>query len=149
MTADDVISALEALRALIRDPVTRTYALRLDQAYFKDYIEKYERKNYPRINPESLIWTKYLMNRGLSMHYEGGGPLHTVAPREEEGEDMQSVKMDGDQATPPEGEQEADMIVETNGHEQMLMDSAEETHVNGVDGEVESLVLKYFHMFLA
>jgi histone acetyltransferase SAS3 len=84
MTPDDIISALEGLRALVRDPVTKTYALRLDTAYFKEYIEKHEKKNYPEINPEALVWTPYVMNRGLSLHYEGGGPLHTVAQRDEE-----------------------------------------------------------------
>lgn len=84
MTPDDIISALEGLRALVRDPVTKTYALRLDTAYFKEYIANHERKNQPEINPEALVWTPYVMNGGLSLHYEGGGPLHTVAQRDEE-----------------------------------------------------------------
>lgn len=97
MTPDDVISALEGLRALVRDPVTSAYALRLDYAYFKEYITNYEKKNYPKINPDSLVWVPYVMNRGLTMHYEGGGPLHTVAPREDDEGDEQSDPMDVDQ----------------------------------------------------
>ncbi|KAF2434617.1 hypothetical protein EJ08DRAFT_646561 [Tothia fuscella] len=84
MTPDDIISALEALRALVRDPITKSYALRVDHAYFKEYIEKQGKKNYPQINPDVLIWTPYVMNRGLTSHYEEGGPMHAVAPREEE-----------------------------------------------------------------
>jgi histone acetyltransferase SAS3 len=84
MTPDDIISALEGLRALVRDPVTKTYALRLDTAYFKEYIANHEGKNQPEIDPEALVWTPYVMNGGLSLHYEGGGPLHTVAQRDEE-----------------------------------------------------------------
>ena len=84
MTPDDIVSALEGLRALVRDPVTKTYALRVDVAYCTEYIEKHARKGYPKINPEALIWTPYVMNRGLTMHYEEGPTLHTVAPREED-----------------------------------------------------------------
>jgi histone acetyltransferase SAS3 len=87
MTPDDIISALEGLRALVRDPVTKSYALRIDNAYFKEYIEKHEKKKYPQINPEVLIWTPYVMNRGLTSHYEEGGPMHAVAPREDDAED--------------------------------------------------------------
>lgn len=84
MTPDDIVSALEGLRALVRDPVTKTYALRVDHAYCNEYIEKHAKKNYPKINPEALIWTPYVMNRGLTQHYEEGPTLHTVAPREED-----------------------------------------------------------------
>jgi histone acetyltransferase SAS3 len=71
MTPDDVISALEGLRALVRDPITKTYALRLDYDYFKEYIDKYEKKNYPRINPDALVWVPFTVggrrddNRGV------------------------------------------------------------------------------------
>jgi histone acetyltransferase SAS3 len=134
MTPDDVISALEGLRALVRDPMTKTYALRLDFAFFKEYIEKYEKKNYPRINPDALLWTKYLMNRGLIQHYEGGGALQTVAPREEdEDDDEEGGKMDIDQGIDPEGEQ---MNME-NGTEMVVDSTEEEAHTNGAieDGE--------------
>ena len=103
MTPDDIISALEALRALVRDPVTKTYALRLDTTYFKEYIAKHEKKDYPRINPEALVWVPYVMNRGLSMHYEGGGPLHTVAPREEE-DDEEQTENAAEQASADQGQ---------------------------------------------
>ncbi|RDI80854.1 hypothetical protein Vi05172_g9256 [Venturia inaequalis] len=94
MTPDDIVSALEGLRALVRDPATKTYALRIDHAYFNEYVEKHEKKGYPKIDPEALIWTPYVMNRGLTSHYEDGGPLHAVAPREEDEEE--------EIATPPE-----------------------------------------------
>jgi histone acetyltransferase SAS3 len=97
MTPDDIVSALEGLRALVRDPVTKTYALRVDHAYCNEYIEKHERKNYPKINPEALIWTPYVMNRGLTQHYEEGPTLHTVAPREEDDvEDDASKSQNGE-----------------------------------------------------
>ncbi|KAF2674907.1 hypothetical protein BT63DRAFT_381595 [Microthyrium microscopicum] len=135
MTPDDVISALEALRALVRDPVSKTYAMRLDYAYYKEYIEKYEKKNYPRIKEDALVWTKYLMNRGLSHHYEVGGPLHTVAPREDE--DESESKEDNDNAVSEDVEMaEVDTAeAETNG----VFESTEEgTQTNGVATEDEA-----------
>ncbi|KAF1984184.1 hypothetical protein K402DRAFT_336955 [Aulographum hederae CBS 113979] len=89
MTPDDIVSALEGLRALVRDPITKTYALRLDRKYFKEYIERHDSKNYPKINPDRLVWVPYVMGRGNLANYEEGPPLQTVAPREEDEADLQ------------------------------------------------------------
>ena len=85
MTADDIICALEGLRALVRDPITRTYALRLDYPFFRQYIANYEAKGYTKLDPDALMWVPYVMGRD-NMHYENAAPLHTVAQREEEQE---------------------------------------------------------------
>ncbi|KAM5470275.1 Histone acetyltransferase [Microsporum audouinii] len=82
MTPDDVISALEGLSALVRDPVTKTYALRLDYDFFEKYIESWEKKGYVKLNPNSLVWTPYIMGRSNKSHYDHA-PIHTVAPRED------------------------------------------------------------------
>ena len=94
MTADDVVCALEGLRALVRDPVTRTYALRLDFAFMREYIARYEAKGYAKINETALLWVPYVMGRD-NQHYETAAPLHTVAQRD-----------DGDDAEPEEGVQQ-------------------------------------------
>lgn len=104
MTADDIVSALEALRALVRDPVTGKYALRLDYSYFKSYIEKCNSSHNPKIKPEALIWTPYVMGR--LGQYEDGPALHTVQQRDE-----------GDDEEKPEPEEgvQMDMSTKTNG----------------------------------
>ena len=84
MTADDIVAALEALRALVRDPVTKTYALRLDHAYFKQCIESWEAKAYVKLNPDALVWTPYIMGRSNLAHYDRAPPLPTIAPRDGE-----------------------------------------------------------------
>lgn len=86
MTADDIVSGLEALRALVRDPVTKTYALRLDHGYYKEYIDKFESKQWPKINPDALLWTPYVMGRTNLSHYDETPALHTVAQRDEDEE---------------------------------------------------------------
>ena len=86
MTPDDIISTLEALRFLVRDPVTRTYALRLDYDYMKEYVEKHEKKATITLDPERLCWTPYVMGRPTNLFAigeEATQPLQTVAPREE------------------------------------------------------------------
>lgn len=105
MTPDDIISGLEGLRALVRDPVTKTYALRLDYNYFKQYIEKCNTGNNPKINQESLVWTPYVMGR--LGQYEDGPALHTVQPREELDDD--------DKPAPEEGVQQAELASKLNG----------------------------------
>ncbi|KAL9036632.1 MAG: hypothetical protein Q9180_004189 [Flavoplaca navasiana] len=95
MTADDIVAALEALRALVRDPLTKSYALRLDYTYFKQCIEAWEAKKYVTINPDALVWTPYIMGRSNLAHYDRAPPLPTIAPREGDEEDQQVAPEEG------------------------------------------------------
>ncbi|EYE99813.1 putative histone acetyltransferase [Aspergillus ruber CBS 135680] len=81
MTADDIVSGLEGLRALVRDPITKTYALRLDYKYFDECVRNWESKGYIQLNPDALVWTPYTMGRSNQSHFDRA-PLHAVAPRE-------------------------------------------------------------------
>lgn len=99
MTADDIVAALEGLRALVRDPVTKTYALRLDHTYFKQCIESWEAKGYVKLDPDALVWTPYIMGRSNLAHYDRAPPLPTIARREGDDEEKQ--------AEPEEGVQQA------------------------------------------
>ncbi|KAJ9295728.1 hypothetical protein DTO271G3_5751 [Paecilomyces variotii] len=85
MTPDDIVSGLEGLRALVRDPVTKTYALRLNYDYFEEYIRSWESKGYVQLNPDALVWTPYIMGRSNQSHYDRA-PIHTVAQRDDEEE---------------------------------------------------------------
>jgi histone acetyltransferase SAS3 len=130
MTPDDIVSALEGLRALVRDPVTKAYALRVDHVYCNEYIEKHAKKNYPKINAEALIWTPYVMNRGLTQHYEEGPQLHTVAPREEEEEEDGGTKSQNEDALAAEDQATTKPTVEhlTNGISPRASKSRSPTH---------------------
>ncbi|KAK3724793.1 Histone acetyltransferase [Vermiconidia calcicola] len=86
MTPDDIISTLEALRFLVRDPITRTYAMRLDYDYMKEYVDKHEKKATITLDEERLCWTPYVMGRPTNVFpigEEATQPLQTIAPREE------------------------------------------------------------------
>lgn len=113
MTADDIVSALEGLRALVRDPVTKTYALRLDYAYFKQYIEKCYSAGNPTINPAKLQWTPYVMGR--FGQYEDGPALHTVQQRDEEEEEEKPEPEEGVQL---DEAAKAAKAAKTNGNSQ-------------------------------
>jgi histone acetyltransferase SAS3 len=93
MTPDDIVSALEGLRALVRDPVTKNYALRLDYGFFKQYIDKCNIANNPKIKQECLVWTPYVMGR--FGQYEDGPALHNVQPREEAEDEDAPVPEEG------------------------------------------------------
>lgn len=88
MTADDVISALEGLRCLVRDPQTGLYAFRVDLPYCRDYVAKWEAKKYVTLNPDELTWTPYVMGRGNATNFELGPALTAIAPRDEDEEDQ-------------------------------------------------------------
>ena len=95
MTADDIVAALEGLRALVRDPITHSYALRLDHDYFRQCIEDWESKQYVNINRDALVWTPYIMGRNNLAHYDTAPALPTIAPREDEEEDKGVVPEEG------------------------------------------------------
>ncbi|PBP27845.1 hypothetical protein BUE80_DR001171 [Diplocarpon rosae] len=88
LTPDDVVSALDAMGALIRDPITGTYAFKLKTDYYLSVIRQHEAKDYARLNPKGLVWTPYIMGRGNASISDHGPPLNTIAPRDDEdGED--------------------------------------------------------------
>jgi histone acetyltransferase SAS3 len=86
LTPDDVISALEGLRCLVRDPQTQLYAFRVDLQYCREYVAKWEAKKYVQLNPKALTWTPYVMGRSNATNFELGPALNAIAPREEEEE---------------------------------------------------------------
>ncbi|KAH9885555.1 hypothetical protein F4778DRAFT_760885 [Xylariomycetidae sp. FL2044] len=86
LTPDDAISALEALRFLVRDPITHVYAFRIDLGYCQKEVAKWQSKNHVGLNPHALTWTPYVMGRSNATNFELGPALNTIAPREEDEE---------------------------------------------------------------
>lgn len=116
MTADDIVSALEGLRALVKDPVTHTYAMRLDYQFFNESIAKWEEKGYVKLNEDALAWTPFVMGRQQASYLDHN-PIGTVAPREEDG-------------IPPEEDRKP--LALTNGTS---------TLTNGIDETIDELSL--------
>lgn len=112
MTADDIVSALEGLRALVRDPVTGTYALRLDYDFFEEYIKKWEDKKYVKLNPDGLIWTPYIMGRNNQNMMDHAPPMNAIAPREDEDEDK---PLDSTESAFTNGDAQTETNNATNG----------------------------------
>ena len=135
MTPDDIISTLEAMRSLVRDPITHTYALRLDYEFMKDYVEKAEKKVTITLHEEKLVWTPYVMGRPtnlFSIGEEATQPLQTVAPREQEPDQLADEALDSDQ-------QPSKSNAEAFAHSNNSEDAHESTelpddapHVNGL-----------------
>jgi len=124
MTADDVVSALEGLRCLVRDPLTGLYAFRVDLEYCREYVAKWEAKKYVQLKPSALTWTPYIMGRSYPSNFELGPAINAIAPRE------------GDE---DEAKLEVVSEVVTNG-------GAQDVHTNGApaeeDGAVEATIMK-------
>ncbi|KAI1091091.1 hypothetical protein F5B19DRAFT_460275 [Rostrohypoxylon terebratum] len=146
MTPDDVISALEALRFLVRDPVTQTYAFRVDLAYCHKEVAKWEAKKYVKLNPKNLTWMPYVMGRSNATNFELGPALNTIAPREED-EDIKAVQnlaesgiATGDFAItqpinqkPPEAE--PSVLESTEPNDSAMAEGKEDAKLNGVGKE--------------
>jgi len=136
MTADDIVCALEGLRALVRDPITKTYALRLDYPFFQQYIENHDKKEYTKINPDALIWTPYVMGRDTSLYDNGAGPqIHTMIQRDEDGHlelPEDGVQMDIKEAfeTNHEGTLPTERLVED--HTPLILNGVNPSPLNGL-----------------
>ncbi|KAG6022199.1 hypothetical protein E4U40_004820 [Claviceps sp. LM458 group G5] len=91
MTADDVVSGLEGLRALVRDAQTQLYAFRVDLDYCRHYVGKWESKGYVKLEPSALAWTPYVMGRSNVVNFELGHPLNAIAPREDDEAKIEEV----------------------------------------------------------
>ncbi|CAG8976859.1 hypothetical protein HYALB_00003470 [Hymenoscyphus albidus] len=85
LTPDDVISALEQLQALVRDPVTGVYALQLKTELYRDVIAHHESKGYASIDPKKLVWTPYIMGRGNA--FDHAPTTESMAHREDDEDD--------------------------------------------------------------
>lgn len=81
MTADDVVHSLERLYAFVKDPVTKTYAIRYDEKLYRNIIADYESKKHREMRPDNLIWTPYIMGRSDQAHLDTQ-PVQAIAPRE-------------------------------------------------------------------
>ncbi|RGP67824.1 histone acetyltransferase [Fusarium sporotrichioides] len=129
MTPDDVISALEGLRALVRDPQTKTYAFRVDLDYCQQYVGKWEAKGYVQLKPEALVWTPYVMGRSNAVNFELGPPINTIAPREDD-----EAKIDEGLGTAGTGGQS--LINGEKNEEAADVDTGADAEVN-VNGEAQ------------
>ncbi|KAI0898923.1 hypothetical protein F4806DRAFT_456049 [Annulohypoxylon nitens] len=147
MTPDDVISALEALRFLVRDPVTQTYAFRVDLAYCHKEVAKWEAKKYVKLNPKNLTWMPYVMGRSNATNFELGPALNTIAPREED-EDIKAVQnlaesgiATGDFAITqpinqkPPSEVEPSVLESTEPNDSAIVEGKEDVKLNGIGKE--------------
>ncbi|KAL6717661.1 Histone acetyltransferase [Lecanora helva] len=143
MTADDIVAALEGLRALVRDPITRTYALRLDYEYFRQCISEWEAKKYVTLNSNALVWTPYIMGRSNLAHYETAPPLPTVAPREGEDEEQQAAPEEGIQQAVKADAVAAAQVSEGKANENAIADDdggqpLTNGYLNGSQSQVSS-----------
>lgn len=121
MTLDDVISTLEGLRALVRDPVTRLYAFRCDYPLMEEYLEKHDKKPHVKLYADKLVWTPFVMEKPTTYYpigEEANGPIQTKARREEP-EDLEA-------AQPEEGVQQAYVNgTQTSGPDAAVVDDDE------------------------
>ncbi|PSS03464.1 hypothetical protein BD289DRAFT_421345 [Coniella lustricola] len=140
MTADDVISALEGLRCLVRDPQTQLYAFRVDINFCKEYVAKWESKQYVQLDPSALTWTPYVMGRSNATNFELAPAIHAIAPREEDEEQKASdvvmaevVDANGETVQVPyEASTEVDEIGEDTIKEDPVIES---TELNDLDAD--------------
>jgi len=82
MTDDDVVSGLEGLDALVKDPETGVFAIRVNRAKLVERVESVERKGYLKMKEDLLKWTPYLLGRKEARDMLEGGLHELISQRE-------------------------------------------------------------------
>lgn len=100
MTADDVIHSLERLYAFVRDPVTKTYAVRYDKGLYQRIVEEFDSKKHRHLIPGKLVWTPYIMGRSDQATLDGQ-PLQALAPREDDDDEDEDEEEEVDSEVVP------------------------------------------------
>jgi MOZ/SAS family len=83
MTDDDVVSGLEGLDALVRDPETGIYAIKVNREKLVERMAVVERKGYVKVNEQLLKWTPYLLGRKEAKDMLEGGLESLIQQRTE------------------------------------------------------------------
>jgi len=65
MSADDIITTLQQNNMIHRDPDTSELHLQVELAAIEDYLAKMYSKGYPRLKPDNLTWSPFVLVRGL------------------------------------------------------------------------------------
>lgn len=81
MTDDDVVSGLEGLDALVKDPQTGVYAIKVNRDKLMERVELIEKKGYVKVKEELLKWTPYLLGRKEAREMLEGGLENLIFER--------------------------------------------------------------------
>ncbi len=65
MTVNDIVATLQINNMLVRDEENGTYRIVVDKDLIKNHLDKVAAKRYPRIKPENLRWTPFILTRVL------------------------------------------------------------------------------------
>jgi hypothetical protein len=65
MTVNDIVATLQINNMLVRDEENGTYRIVVDKDLIMNHLEKVISKGYPRIRPENLRWTPFILTRAL------------------------------------------------------------------------------------
>lgn len=66
MTVEDTVCALENLQALLHEPISDAYAIRIDLQKLESIIESWTKKGYQQVDPDKLKWSPFLVGMNLA-----------------------------------------------------------------------------------
>ena len=73
MTDDDVVSGLEGLDALVKDPQTGIFAIKVNREKLQERVDLVNKKGYVKVKESKLKWTPYLLGRKEAKEMLEGG----------------------------------------------------------------------------
>ncbi|CAG8453023.1 13376_t:CDS:2 [Ambispora leptoticha] len=119
MTPDDVISTMQTNDILVKDPETHSYKLVIDKQRIEAHFKKVDSKGYPKIKPENLKWTPFIVTRGLGLRLvddeEKQDSSEEKVKEKEDDEKIKREKIEGDSsAIAGDGSQAVIGIIDKN-----------------------------------
>jgi histone acetyltransferase SAS3 len=91
MTDDDVVSGLEGLDALVRDPNTGIYAIKVNREKLHERVDLADKKGYVKVKEDLLKWTPYLLGRREARELLDGGLDELIRHVEETQNDEEDI----------------------------------------------------------
>ncbi|CAG8615519.1 4156_t:CDS:2, partial [Acaulospora morrowiae] len=67
MTVDDIIATLQINNMIEKDKSSGAYCIIVKTDVIEDHLQKVTAKGYPRIKPENLRWTPFILTRALGL----------------------------------------------------------------------------------
>ncbi|RUS21006.1 hypothetical protein BC937DRAFT_93851 [Endogone sp. FLAS-F59071] len=103
MTPDDIISTLQTNNMLFRDEETSQHVILINRPVIQTHHERMEAKGYPKIKPDNLTWSPFVLTRSMMRTVSAGGTAAAAAANGDGGREVKEEEMDDEDDVKIEG----------------------------------------------
>ncbi|RUS23924.1 hypothetical protein BC938DRAFT_474389 [Jimgerdemannia flammicorona] len=113
MTPDDIISTLQSNNMLLRDEEAGQHVILINRPVIEAHHERMEAKGYPKIKPDNLTWSPFVLTRSMMRTVGAAGTATAAAANGDGGREVKEEGMEEEE----EEEEEEEVKIEERGQE--------------------------------